>query len=85
MASVSRPQQKTHVIDFDDPAAPSVSTPAEVVAVASAVCEFMNKEHVRDIASYVVRFGKKFVCIPPPRAFSRLVPYVVLTVSFVIG
>lgn len=41
--------------------APAPPTAPEVVAAAAAVCEFMNTERVRDIANYVVRFGRKFV------------------------
>lgn len=67
MAIVSRPRVKNFFADDEIVCtlAEPVETPSapEVTAIAATVCEFMNTEHVRDIASYVVRFGKKFVCI----------------------
>lgn len=63
MTATSRPGQPEYSrIVPDEPSAskPSVDAP-EVTAVAAAVCEFMNNERVRDLAQYVVRFGKRFV------------------------
>lgn len=62
MVSISRTDAKDYNIDkiSNNSTEPS-PTSAEIAAISTAVCEFMNKEHVRDIASYVINFGKKFV------------------------
>lgn len=69
MAAVSRPSQAAAAyvpIVPDDPPAPKPSVDApEVAAVAATVCEFMNNERLRDLAQYVVRFGKQFVRTAP--------------------
>lgn len=39
----------------------SPETCAEVAAIATTICDFMNTERVRDIANYVVQFGRNFV------------------------
>lgn len=59
MSTASRPASKFSFDDDDKSNTPAFSP--EVAAISASVCEFMNTEHVRDIASYVVHFGKKFV------------------------
>lgn len=63
MSAVIRPATKSAltVADFEAPDAAHVPFVPEVAGISAAVCEFMNKEHLRDIANYVVRFGNKFV------------------------
>lgn len=55
----------------DDSVSTTPATAPEVMAIAGAVCEFMNREHLRDVANYVVHFGRKFVSLthPPPHHY----------------
>lgn len=62
LAARTRVASKDPIINFDDDSdLPAPVDVPEVTAVSAAVCEFMNKEHVRDIANYVVHFGRQFV------------------------
>lgn len=61
MATMSRPVSKNSIFDDNEPTPSAPVHAPEVAAVATAVCEFMNREHVRDIANYVIHFGRQFV------------------------
>lgn len=68
MVTVSRPKfgsgasfDREEFLSSSDSDRPGPETCAEIVASATTICDFMNTERVRDIASYVVQFGRNFV------------------------
>lgn len=63
MAALSRPVCRHARLDLDDdPPAREIPSVPEIAAVSATICDFMNKERLRDLALYIVRFGSKFVC-----------------------